>query len=157
MVVIQMPGGDLEYFAPGEFQWMRKAFDHEWSGTIMLRVAGNRIYSIESLDDLRRKFSEAEVGLAEFMAPEGEQIAVVNAKTVREVEPANPIIHHENARAVLKFAPRLSLAVRQTVEEARALLAAAGASAMGARRRIGTTGRRKVAAKKKTTRRNRTG
>ena len=56
MVVIKMPGGDLEYVAPAELQWMRDAFDHEWSGTVMLRVAGNRIYSVENLGELRQKF-----------------------------------------------------------------------------------------------------
>jgi hypothetical protein len=128
MILIRMPGGDLEYVAPGEFLWMRQAFDHEWSGTVMLRLSGHRIYSAEDLTDLRQTFSDAAVGLAEFTPPEGELVMVVNAKNVREVEPGNPIIHHELARAVLKFGPKLSLAVRETVEEARSKLTAAGGS-----------------------------
>ena len=127
MIVIQMPGGDVEYVTPEDFQWMRAAFDEEWSGTVMLRIANARIYSVENLDNLRQKFRDAGVATADFTAPEGERVVIVNAKSIREVEPANPVFHHERARASLKFAARLSLAVRQTVEEARALLAAAGA------------------------------
>lgn len=104
---------------------MRRAFDHEFAGTVMLRLGANRIFSIESLADLRQKFSADGAGLADFTPPEGDLISVVNAKNVREVEPANPAQHHERARAVLKFGPRLSLAVRETVDEARAILAEA--------------------------------
>jgi hypothetical protein len=161
VVVIQMPGGDLEYVVPNEFQWMREAFDEEWSGTVMLRVTGSRLYSIESLDDLRRKFRDAGVGIADFAVPEGERAVAVNARGVREVEPANPVFHHQLARAVLKFGPSLSLAVRQTVGEARALLAAAGPTpgmeVTSAQRRIRSSRPGKVAGKRKTIKRRRTG
>jgi hypothetical protein len=130
MIIIKMPGGDLEYVAPREFLWMREAFDHEWSGTVMLRLSGNRIYSIESLGDLRQKFGDADIALAEFTPPAASLVLIVNAGNVREVEASNPILHHELARAVLKFGPKLSLAVRETLEEARLKLMAEGVRSM---------------------------
>ena len=155
MVVIKMPGGDIEVVSSAELQWMRKAFEHEFAGTVMLRVGGNRIFSIESLAELRQKFSTDGAGLADFTPPDGDLISVVNAKNVREVEPANAAQHHERARAVLKFGARLSLAVRETVGEARAILAAAGGAAgsleaAAGRRRTSRRKPRKTTAKRKT-------
>ena len=31
MVVVKMPGGDIEVVAPAELLWMRDAFEHEWA------------------------------------------------------------------------------------------------------------------------------
>lgn len=146
MAVVKMPGGDIEVVAPAELLWMRDAFEHEWSGTVMLRIGSGRIYSVETLGELRQKFSADGAGLADFTPPEGDLITVVNAGNVREVEPANAALHHERARAVLKFGARLSLAVRETVDEARTLLQAA----TGPRRERAPRGRsRKTAAKRK--------
>jgi hypothetical protein len=151
MVVVNMPGGDIEAVSPAELQWMRQAFEHEFAGTVMLRIASGRIFSVESLDDLRRKFSADGAGLANFTPPEGDLVNVVNARNVREVEPANAALHHPQARAVLKFGARLSLAVRETVAEARALLEAAGGGpAIASRARSAPSGSRKTAAKRKT-------
>ena len=155
MVVIKMPGGDIEVVSPAELQWMREAFEHEFAGTVMLRVGGNRIFSIESLAELRQKFSTDGAGLADFTPPEGDLISVVNAKNVREVEPANAAQHHARARAVLKFGARLSLAVRETVDEARTILAAAGGAAgslqaAAGRSRTSRGKPRKTTAKRKT-------
>ena len=63
MVVIKMPGGDIEVVSSAELQWMREAFEHEFAGTVMLRVGGDRIFSIESLAELRQKFSTDGAGL----------------------------------------------------------------------------------------------
>jgi hypothetical protein len=160
MVVIKMPGGDIEVVSPAELQWMREAFEHEWSGTVMLRVGGNRIYSVESLGELRQKFGAAGASLADFTPPEGDLVTVVNANNVREVEPASAAQHHERAQAVLKFGARLSLAVRETVDEARAILATAGGRAASLELAAGrsrasrsrsrkTTAKRKVRSKRK--------
>jgi hypothetical protein len=96
----------------------------------MLRLSGNRIYSVESLGDLRQKFGDADIALAEFTPPAASLVLIVNAGNVREVEASNPILHHELARAVLKFGPKLSLAVRETLEEARLKLMAEGVRSM---------------------------
>ena len=158
MVVIKMPGGDIEVVSPAELLWMRQAFEHEFAGTVMLRVGANRIFSIESLGDLREKFSADGAGLAGFTPPEGDLVSIVNAKNVREVESANAALHHERARAVLKFGPRLSLAVRETVDEARSILAEAVGRARsltagrsrtsGGRSRKSAAKRRKVSKRK---------
>jgi len=151
MVIVKMPGGDIEAVSPAELQWMRQAFEHEFAGTVMLRVGSGRIFSVERLDDLRQKFATDGAGLANFTPPEGDLVSVVNARNVREVEPANAALHHEQARAVLKFGARLSLAVRETVAEARALLEAAGGSpaSPASRTRSARGGSRKTAAKRK--------
>lgn len=159
MVIINMPGGDIEVVSPAELLWMRQAFDHEFAGTVMLRLGANRIFSIESLADLRQKFSADGAGLADFTPPEGDLISVVNAKNVREVEPANPALHHARARAVLKFGPRLSLAVRESVDEARSILAEARGrtgspvAAVGRRRTAGGRSRRTAVKRRKVSKR----
>ncbi len=45
MVIVRMPGGDVESIAPDELLWMRQAFDHEFKDAVMLRITGDRIYS----------------------------------------------------------------------------------------------------------------
>lgn len=97
MVIIKMPGGDIEVVSPAELLWMRQAFEHEFAGTVMLRLGANRIFSIESLGDLREKFGADGAGLAGFTPPEGDLVSIVNAKNVREAEPANAALHHERA------------------------------------------------------------
>ena len=65
------------------------------------------------------------VHLADFTPPAGKLVIIVNAENVGEVKPANPIFVHDNAHAVLHFSPRVMLAVRETVAEAKAKIAAA--------------------------------
>jgi hypothetical protein len=76
---------------------------------------------------------------------------------VREVEPANSVFHHELAHSALKFGPSLSLAVRQTVDEARALLAAAGTTSGMEVANARSSRPGKVVGKRRMTKRRRTG
>jgi hypothetical protein len=55
----------------------------------MLRLSGNRIYSVDSLDDLRQKSRDADIALAEFTPPAASLVLIVNAGNVREVETSN--------------------------------------------------------------------
>ena len=97
--------------------WLRKAFDSEWKGASMLQLAGDRIYSIESVNELSEEFRNAKVVLAEFSAPDANKLRlVVSVKRVRQVIQSNPVIFHEKARSV---PGKLRLAVRETPEEAR--------------------------------------
>lgn len=123
MIVIKMPGGAIEFVDGKELLWMRVAFPDERKDAIMLRLGGDRIYSIETLDDLKAKFAAAAVPLADFTPPEGKIDMVVNANNVRNVEPGNPVIYHAKARAILVFSRTVKLAVRETVTEAQAKLA----------------------------------
>lgn len=133
MVVVCMPGGDIEYIEPNELLWLRQAFDHEFKGTVMLRLAvPDRIYSIESVDALEAKFSAAGVAVARFTPPNDTRAMLVNAGKVREVEPSNSAISHEAARSVLKFGPKLGLAVRETEAQSEAILAEARQRSVGA-------------------------
>ena len=126
MAVIQMPGGAVEDIAGKDLWWMRKAFDAEWKGAIMLRLGdSSQIFSIESLDDLIRKFKAEKTPLAKFTPPDSKLTMVVNAANVKKVEPANPIFHHEKAKTALRFTTKIKLAVRETPEEAEADLRAA--------------------------------
>ncbi|WP_421724872.1 hypothetical protein [Bauldia sp.] len=119
MIVIQMPGGDVEYVRPVSLLWMREAFDWEIAGTVMLRIGSTRLYASETMAALTSKFSTAGISLSLFTAPEGSIRPAVNVAKVNEVEAANPVFHHDNAHSVLKFSPQLGLAVRESVEEAR--------------------------------------
>ena len=125
MIIINMPGGGVEYVNAGDILWMRNAFPSEWDGAVMLRIGSDRLYSIESLKELKKKFTDDGVHIATFSAPEGKMDILVNARNVREVEPGNPDIYHEKARALLVFSFKVKLAVRETVKEAKALLASA--------------------------------
>jgi hypothetical protein len=125
MIVINMPGGGIEYVNAGDILWMRDAFPSEWKGAVMLRIGSDRLYSAETLDALYEKFTADGVRLAPFSPPEGKLKIFVNAKNVREVEPGNPIIYHEKAKAVLVFSFKVKLAVRNTPAEAANLITTA--------------------------------
>lgn len=126
IVVVNMPGGDVEHIDADQLLWMREAFDHEFKGAVMLKLGGDtRLYSIESLAALETKFQEAGGSLVRLTPPEGNLSMVVNASKVREVEPPNSAIYDANAKAVLVFGSRLRLAVRETQQQAQAILDAA--------------------------------
>jgi hypothetical protein len=125
MIDIKMPGDATEHIGENDLLWMRKALADEHKDAIMLRVGVDRFFSIESLDDLRAKFKAAGVPLAEFTAPEGPLHTVVNARKVEAVEPPSLKIHHEKARAVLRFTRKHKLAVRETEKQASAKIEAA--------------------------------
>jgi hypothetical protein len=118
MIVVNLPGGGVQPIGETELLWLRKAFDSEWKGATMLRLAGDRIYSIEKVDDLVDKFRAAKVRLAALSAPDAKLKLVVSAERVRQVEPGDPLIYHKNARSVLEFGNRVFLAVRETPDEA---------------------------------------
>jgi hypothetical protein len=139
MIMINMPGGAIESVKEKDLLWMRKAFPDERKDAVMLNLGQIKRFSIESLDDLRRKFAAAGVRLADFTPPVGKLVVVVNTGNVGEVKPANPIFVHENARAVLQFSPRVMLAVRETVDEANAKIAAAARPAARAVARAART------------------
>ena len=122
MVVVKMPGGVIEHVDASDLLWMREAFDDEFKNTVMLRLGGDRIFSVEPLTDLRSKFEQAGAVIARFTPPEGHIAMLVAADKVREVEPPNPVIFHEDARSILKFGPKLRLAVRETEAEAQSIL-----------------------------------
>ena len=63
-IIINMPAGGIQQIDGDELFWFRKAFDSEWKGAVMLRLSDDRIYSTESVEDLGRKFSEADVPVA---------------------------------------------------------------------------------------------
>jgi len=125
MIVVNMPGGAVQVIDEADLFWFRKAFDSEWRGVSMLELAGDRIYSIESMTELSDKFRNAKVILAEFSAPDANKLRlVVSVKRVRQVIRSDPVIFHEKARSVLVFPGKLRLAVRETPEEARQKLSA---------------------------------
>lgn len=127
MPIIQMPGGVVEELKAKDLWWMRNAFDDEWKGAVMLRLGSDQLYSIESLDDLVKKFEGEEAPLASFTPPEEKlkMVVIVNADNVGKVEPANPIFHHDNAKSVLRFTRKVKVAVRETEKAANAKLKAA--------------------------------
>jgi hypothetical protein len=128
LIVINMPGGGVQDIDGSDLLWLRKAFDGEWKGATMLQLAGDRIYSNETMDDLSTKFKQADVPLAEFSAPEsGRTKLLVSAQRVRQVVDSDPVIYDEKAKSVLIFPTRLRLAVRETPDEARKKLQDAGA------------------------------
>lgn len=126
MIVINMPGGGVLDLDEDQLLWLRKAFDGEWKGATMLQLAADRVYSNESVDDLREKFQDAGEPMVDFSAPEGRLKLLVSAKRVTQVTDGDPIIYSEKAKSVLMFATRMRLAVRETPEDARAKLNAAG-------------------------------
>ena len=127
-MVINMPGGGVQDIDGSDLLWLRKAFDGEWKGATMLQLAGDRIYSNETMDDLSTKFARADVPLAEFSAPEsGRTKLLVSAQRVRQVVESDPVIYDEKAKSVLIFPTRVRLAVRETPDEARKKLQDAGA------------------------------
>ena len=88
----------------------------------MVRLSDDLFYSIEAVDDLVRKFSEAGVPVAR-MTPPGARLKVfVNANRVKKVDESDPVIYHEKARSVLVFSKKIRLAVREDVAEAIRLL-----------------------------------
>jgi hypothetical protein len=78
MIVINMPGGAIQNIAEGDLLWFRNAFASEWKGATMLRLGGDRIYSIEPIDDLSEKFTASGVSLATFSAPDARMKLIVN-------------------------------------------------------------------------------
>jgi hypothetical protein len=118
MIIVNMPGGAIQEVGESELLWVRKAFDGEWKGATMLRLAGDRIYPIESVDDLSEKFENAKVPLAEFSAPDARLKLLVSAQRVEQVIESDPDIYHEKAKSVLVFPARIRLAVRETPDEA---------------------------------------
>jgi hypothetical protein len=127
MIVINMPGGGIQDIDEAELLWLRRAFDSEWKGATMLQLAEDRIYSIESVDDLSEKFEYVKVTLADFSAPDANKLKlVVSAKRVRQVVESDPAIYHEKAKSVLVFSTKVRLAVRETPDDARQKLQDAG-------------------------------
>ncbi len=88
----------------------------------MLRLSDDRIYSTESVEDLGRKFSEAGVPVARMTPPDARMKIYVNDNNVKNVDESNAVIYHEKARSVLVFSNKISLAVREDVDEANRLL-----------------------------------
>jgi hypothetical protein len=119
MIVVNMPGGAVQSIGENEIFWFRRAFASEWDGATMIRLAGDRIYSIESVADLSSKFAAAGVKLATFTAPDARLKVVVSASRVRQVDAGNPAIYHEKAESVLEFSMTVRLAVRENPAEAR--------------------------------------
>ncbi|WP_024512449.1 hypothetical protein [Bradyrhizobium sp. ARR65] len=127
LIVINMPGGGVQDIDESDLFWLRKAFDSEWKGATMLQLAADRIYSNEPIDDLSKKFEQANVPLAEFSAPESAKTKLlVSAQRVRQVIDSDPVIYNEKAESVLIFPTKLRLAVRETPDEARKRLKDAG-------------------------------
>jgi hypothetical protein len=122
VIVINMPGGGIQYVRDEELFWFRKAFDSEWKGAVVLRLSADRIYSTESVADLARKFSDAGVPVAPMTPPDARLKLYVNANNVRKVDESNPSIFHEKARSVLAFSSKVKLAVREDVNEVTSLL-----------------------------------
>ena len=122
-----MPGGAVQEIGEAELLWLRKAFDSEWKGATMLRLAGDRIYSVETVEELSEKLEKAKVQLAEFSAPDVKVKLVVSAKRVRQVVASDPSIYHEKAKSVLVFGGKTLLAVREAPDKVEKKLQAAKA------------------------------
>ncbi len=99
MIVVNLPGGGVQPVGETELLWLRKAFDSEWKGATMLRLTGDRIYSIEKVNDLIDKFRAAKVRLTDLSAPDAKLKLVVSAERVRQVEPSDPLIYHAGAKS----------------------------------------------------------
>jgi hypothetical protein len=119
MIVINMPGGAVQNIGDEEMLWFPKAFKSEWDGATMLRLASDRIYSIESVPDLMKKFSATGTSLAKFTAPDASLKVIVSTKRVRQVVEGDPDIYHEKAASVLVFSTKTKLAVREKPDEVR--------------------------------------
>lgn len=128
MIIVNMPGGAVQEIEESALLWLRKAFDSEWEGATMLRLVGDRIYSIETVEALSGKFGLAKVRLAEFSAPDARVKLVVSAERVRQIVASDPNIYHEKAKSVLSFGGKMLLAVRESPDEAREKLKGAKAA-----------------------------
>lgn len=125
-ISIKMPGGGIQEIDGDDLQWMRNAFTSEWKGTVMLRLRDVVIYSIESLQILADKFETDGDPLVNFTSPDGQTTLLVNPTNVKRVDESNPVFHHEDARALLKFDRKTALAVRETVDEVKRRLRGVG-------------------------------
>ena len=122
---INMPDGSTEIIDPTSLLWVREALPEEWNGANALRFGEGTLYTREPLDSLVHRFRSAGVPICQFTPPAGPVHLMVSAKKVIEIEPSNAAIFHDNARAVLKFSLKTRIAVRETQEEAKAILSAA--------------------------------
>jgi len=131
MIVIHMPGGGIRYIERDELLWFRKAFGSEWKGAVVLQLSTDRVYSMESVDDLVSKFTDAQVPVVQLTPPDTRLKLYVDADNVRQVDESNPIIYHKKAKSVLLFSGKIRLAVREEVKEATSLLENARSNADG--------------------------
>ena len=118
MIIINMPAGEVEHVSENEILWFRKAFENEWAGATMVQLLGRRIYSLESVEQLSKKFSFGNVELAVFTPPDANLKMTVNAEMVRQVRKVPPDVYHPKANSVLIFMNNARLAVTETAEEA---------------------------------------
>jgi hypothetical protein len=119
MIVINMPGGAIQYIKDEELLWFRKAFEWEWKGAVMVRLSDDRIYSRESVDELSSKFLSAGLPIAELTPPDSRIKLFINGNNVRQVVESDPVIFHDKAKSVLVFSDSLKLAVREELDEAK--------------------------------------
>jgi len=117
-----MPGGGIQGVSGRDLLWMRYAFPSEWKGAVMVRLKADRLYSNESLDDLKVKFLHDGAQLAGLTPPEGKLEVVVNAYNVVKIMPSNNIFYHAAAKTVLDFGNKVALAVREDFDEVRKIL-----------------------------------
>jgi hypothetical protein len=117
MIVINMPGGAIQYIKDEELLWFRKAFEWEWKGAVMIRLSDDRIYSRESVDELSSKFLNAGLPIAELTPPDSRMKLFINGNNVRQVVESDPVIFHDKAKSVLVFSDTLKLAVREELDE----------------------------------------
>jgi hypothetical protein len=122
LIIVNLPGGGVQPVGEDELLWMRKAFDSEWKGAVMLRLQGDRIYSVEKLGDLATMFRSAKVALAELSAPDAKVKLLVSAQGVRQVKASDPEIYHEDAKSIVSFGNRIMLAVREPPYVVKSLL-----------------------------------
>ncbi|MBZ9603103.1 hypothetical protein [Phyllobacterium chamaecytisi] len=125
LIAIRMPAGDIEYIDADDVLWIREAFDFEWKGARLVRLGDDRLYSIDTLDELVEKLEGGGSKMVEFTPPNAEIKMIANVKKVTDVEKSNPAISHEKAKSVLKFSPKLFLAVRESVKKAKEMIEAA--------------------------------
>ena len=122
---INLPGGGIEVVSADDLLWLRPAFPAEWKGAVMVKMADGPVYSSDSIPALKAKFTADGAKLADFTPPDAKLVMVVNAKKVSQVDAADPVINPEDARAVLAFGRRTALAVKETPQQAQALIDAA--------------------------------
>ena len=72
--------------------------------------ANDRIYSIKTVDELGRKFSEVGVPMAGMTPPDARMKIYVNANNVKNVDQGDPAVFHEKARSVLVFSKKVRVA-----------------------------------------------
>jgi len=122
---INVPGGGIELVSADDLLWFRPAFAAEWKGAVMVRMGDGPFYSSDSVSALKAKFAADGAKLADFTPPDAKLVMVVNAKKVSQVDAADPVINPEDARAVLAFGRTTALAVKETPQQAQALIDAA--------------------------------